>query len=77
MSPLALLSDRNEIVQRQVLRSAVRGTKWGLHADVGGGNEEMYQSLGDNLFASIRIAESHQEKKNQMNNSANILYVGQ
>lgn len=33
LNPLAILSDRNDTVQKRFLRSAVRGRAWDLHAE--------------------------------------------
>lgn len=48
-------NDRNDIMQRKILRSAVRRADCGLHAERGDKQHEIYQALVDNLFVSIRM----------------------
>lgn len=48
-----------------------------MHAENGGNDNETYQSLVDTLFESIRIVESHQERKFEHDTQVGALYSGE
>lgn len=76
LSLLALPSDRGDIVQKRVLRSAVKGTKWGLHAEMGGYDNKPYQTFVENQFASNRVIERQLKAQNETTEEPGILYAG-
>lgn len=62
---LALPSGRSDSMQKRLLRSAVSGTQWGLHAERSGSISESFHQYIDTLFASFRTLERMSEDKKQ------------
>lgn len=59
-TPLALLPDRSDTVQKLLLRCAASGP-WRLRPEIGGLDDESYHNYTDALFASIGTIEGYKD----------------
>lgn len=77
LNALALQSDRNNMGQRRILRSAIHGKNWGLHAEKGGVGNETYKHFADSIYAAMKTIERLTEKEGGTNDGQGTLYVSQ
>lgn len=74
---LSLLSDHNDVMQKNFQKAAVNCTDWGLHAEKGSSRLDSHNQYVNKMILSIRKLNRHIEEANKNGQASDILYVTQ